>query len=91
MGAPATFAREIAAADHADEAGMNAPFAKLVEGTEPEPFDWDKFNAEQDARMAALKVALERWNNAERALDEANKQLVADLRGTLASKIGEVI
>ncbi len=50
----------------------------------PAPFDWDAHNAKMDAGMAALKVALDRWHETERALDNAHLSLVGDLRVVLA-------
>lgn len=64
---------------------MNHPvssgvFADKVRDTAPLPFDWEAWNADFDGRMASLETARARWHEAERALDEANKSLVADLR-----------
>ena len=59
---------------------MSAPFAHKLADTAPAPFDWPAHNRDMDARMAALKAALDRWHETERALDEAHLGLVADLR-----------
>lgn len=43
-------------------------------------FDWDAYNAEFDARMAALAASLNAYNEAEAAISRANIDCARDLQ-----------
>ena len=45
-----------------------------------EPFDWAAWNAEMDAHNAATTAALEKWNAACIAEEQAHRDLIGDLR-----------
>jgi hypothetical protein len=54
--------------------------ARMLEAAINTPFDWDAWNAEMDAHKAATSAALEKWNAACIAEEQAHRDLVTDLR-----------